>query len=241
MNVSEFIKKKINRLPKSYIFTSSDFSQEVENKSAVVKALNRMVQNGELRKISQGLFFKPEMSMFGELQPPQEQIVKDLLISNGKLVGYLTGYSIYSKLGLTTQVSNTIQIGKNDVRGLFKRGQYTISFIKQKNTITSKNIPLLQILDSIRYIKNIPDTTIQKACKRFMVILSALKEDEMKRLVRLSLKYPPSTRALLGCLLEEMGICCFSEELKKSLNSITEYKLFGSEVKLINADNWNIV
>ena len=82
----------------------------------------------------------------GTLQPNQAQVVKDLLEENGKITGYLTGYSIYNQLGLTTQVNNTIQIGKNQVRPKFKRERYTITFIKQKNSITKENIPLLQVL-----------------------------------------------------------------------------------------------
>jgi len=81
----------------------------------------------------------------------------------GKITGYITGYSIYNQLGLTTQVGNTIQIGKNQVRPGFKRGRYTISFIRQKNTITKANIPLLQLLDAIRYIKKIRTAVLKYA------------------------------------------------------------------------------
>lgn len=98
--------------------------------------------------------------VFGNLQPSQSQFVKDLLENDGKLFGYLTGDNIYNQLRLTSQVSNTIQIGKNKTRPEFKRESYTISFIKQKNTITKDNIPLLQILDVIRFIKKIPDSNI---------------------------------------------------------------------------------
>src|SRR5690606_15909855 len=110
-----------------------------------------------------GKFYKPEVSIFGELQPEQAQVVKDLLESNGKVTGYLTGFSIFSQLGLTTQISNVIQIGRNDIRPMLTRGRYTISFVKQKNVITKNNIPLLQILDAIRYIKKIPDTSLTSA------------------------------------------------------------------------------
>ena len=106
-----------------------------------------------------------------KVQDPYSQVVKDLLEEDGKIIGYLTGYSIYNQLGLTTQVSNTIQIGKNEIRPGFKRERYTIAFIKQKNTLTKENIPLLQILDAIRYIKKIPDATIESSCRRLSVIL----------------------------------------------------------------------
>ena len=158
MNIAEYIRNRIDRLPKGYIFTYEDFDADVKKKEAIVKALNRMVESGKISKLAKGKYFKPEKTPFGILQPSQEQIVKDLLDEDGKTVGYLTGYSVYNKLGLTTQVSNVIQIGKNETRPKFKRERYTISFIKQKNTITKKNIPLLQILDSIKYIKKIPDT-----------------------------------------------------------------------------------
>lgn len=46
---------------------------------------------------------------------------------DNKIIGYLTGYSIYNTLGLTTQVSNTIQIGTNNIRPNFKRERYVIN------------------------------------------------------------------------------------------------------------------
>ncbi|HEU0227559.1 MAG TPA: DUF6088 family protein [Arachidicoccus soli] len=151
MKLSENIASYTDRLPKGYVFTYSDFTKEVDKKEAVIKALNRMVTAGKIVKLAKGKYYKPETTPFGNLQPEQSQIVKDLLEENGKTVGYLTGYSIYNKLGLTTQVSNTIQIGKNQIRPDFKRERYTISFVRQKNIITKDNIPLLQILDAIRY------------------------------------------------------------------------------------------
>jgi len=153
MKITDYISFTIDRFPKGYVFTYADFTTEVSQKEAVIKALNRMVAAGKIAKLSKGKYYKPENTPFGNLQPDQLQIVKDLLEENGKTIGYLTGYSIYNSLGLTTQLSNTIQIGKNVVRPAFKRGQYTISFIKQNNIITKENIPLLQILDAIRYIK----------------------------------------------------------------------------------------
>ena len=155
MKTSDYIAFTIDRLPKGYVFTYADFDTEVSQKEAVIKSLNRMVVSGKIAKLSKGKYYKPENTIFGDLLPNQAQVVKDLLEENGKITGYLTGYSIYNQLGLTTQVSNTIQIGKNQVRPSFKRERYTIAFVKQKNTITKENIPLLQLLDAIRYIKRI--------------------------------------------------------------------------------------
>lgn len=240
MKVSEYIAFTIDRLPKGYIFTYSDFNTEQNSKEAIIKTLNRLATSGKIVKLSKGKFYKSEATPFGKLRPNEAQIVKDLLETNGKVKGYLTGYSIYNQLGLTTQISNTIQVGKNEVRPAFKREGYTISFIKQKNTITKENIPLLQLLDAVRYIKKIPDANVSSACKRFMAIIKRLSEKNKNTLVRLALKYPPATRALLGALLEKAGNVNLTEPLRKSLNPITVYKLSGISKVLPVAEKWNI-
>ena len=239
MKITDYISYTIDRFPKGFVFTYADFPAEVNQKEAIIKALNRMVAAGKIAKLSKGRYFKPETTPFGTLQPDRSQVVKDLLEENGKKVGYLTGYSIYNSLGLTTQLSNVIQIGKNVVRPAFKRGQYTISFIKQKNIITKENIPLLQILDAIRYIQKIPDTTISKTGKRLSVILKNLSDTEKSTLVRLALKYPPSSRALLGTFLDTIQADAVSQPLYNSLNPITKYKLPGLKVVFPVADKWN--
>jgi hypothetical protein len=240
MKTTDLIALSIDRLPKGYVFTYADFTTKVNKKEAVIKALNRMADSGKIAKLAKGKFYKPETTVFGNLQPNQLQVVKDLLDDNGKTIGYLTGYSIYNQLGLTTQISNTIQIGKNDIRPAFKRGRYTISFIKQNNTITKENIPLLQILDAIRYIKNIPDSTLESSCKRFLAILKKLSDKDKNTLVKLAAKYPPATRALLGALLEELEQNISTQSLYKSLNPITKYKLAGLTNVLSTTAKWNI-
>jgi len=241
MKIAEYISFTIDRLPRGYVFTYADFVTDVNQKEAVIKALNRMVAAGKIAKLSKGKYYKPENTPFGALQPPQEQIVKDLLEENGKITGYLTGYSIYNRLGLTTQVSNTIQIGKNQIRPAFKREHYTISFIKQKNIISRKNIPFFQILDAIRYIKKIPDASIEASIKRLIAIIRKFTDTEINTLVRLALKYPPATRALLGAILEQIQKDKAAELLFKSLNPITKYKLAGAAQVLTNTGKWNIV
>jgi hypothetical protein len=240
MKITEYIAFTIDRFPKGYVFTYDDFYGEVKKKEAIIKALNRMVDSGKIAKLSKGKYYKPEKTAFGELPPDQYQVVKDLLEEDGKVVGYLTGFSIYNKLGLTTQVSNTIQIGKNVTRPKLKRGKYIIRIVRQKNIITKENIPLFQILDSIRYIKKIPDTTIQQSVKRLVSIIRALSWEEQQTMLRLVKKYPPSTRALLGAIFDEIGDVLYLNKLKDTLNPITSYDLPGVSEVLSEAQNWNI-
>lgn len=240
MKVSDIVINKINRLPNGYIFTYIDFNLPVENKEAAIKALNRLVEKGKLKKLSKGKFYKPEKSIFGTLLPNQYQTVKDLLEDDNKIIGYLTGYSIYNTLGLTTQVSNTIQIGTNNIRPNLKRERYVINFIKQNNIINKENIPYLQLLDCLKTIKKIPDTTVDNSIVRFINIISDYKLKDIKHLVKLAQKYPASTRALLGVLLDELELEKFSYTLFKTLNPITKYNI-GLNNKLTQSKKWNLI
>ncbi|MBO6659574.1 MAG: hypothetical protein JJ909_02690 [Roseivirga sp.] len=245
MKITQYIKNKIERLPKGYVFTYDDFIGEVDSVEAIVKALNRMVDAGTIAKLSKGKYYKPEETVFGTLGPDRREVVKDLLEKNGKLIGYLTGYSIYNELGFTTQVSNTIQIGRAKPRPATKRGRYKIKFIVQKNTITKENVPLLQLLDVIRYIKEIPDASIDNSCQRMIALLRE-REPDFNSLVRLVKNYPPATRALLGAILEYVSDDFINNpfnitSLKNTLNPITKYQLKISESALPTKDHWNII
>jgi hypothetical protein len=240
VKVTGYIEYKINRLPKGYIFTYKDFITEVNEKEAVIKGLNRMAAAGKITKLSKGRFYKPEKTVFGSLQPEQYQVVKDLLEKEGKILGYLTGYSIFNQLGLTTQVSNIIQIGRNDTRPSLKRGKYKITFINQKNTITRENIPLLQLLDSLRLIRKIPDATLGESLKRLRNIIQELPLQDCEKMVRLAMKYTPSVRALLGAILEDTGNASITKPLKESLNPITVYKYSIPKNIIAELTKWNI-
>jgi hypothetical protein len=95
-------------------------------------------------------------------------------------------------------------------------------------------------LDSIRYIKEIPDSTLSFLCNRFKAILSDLSQKDKELLVNLALNYSPATRALTGALLDEIGCSKLTEKLLQSLNPITSYKLGISQEILSNTTKWNI-
>ena len=240
MKLNDFIRLEMKKLPEGTIFTCKDFITEGNSREAVIKALNRKVAAGEIAKIAKGKFYVPKQSIFGILKPSEYEVMKDLFYKNDVMVGYLTGLSIYNGLGLTTQVSAVTVIGKNEIRPAFKRGYLRIHFIKQKNKITKDNCKFLQILDSIRFMKDIPDAPIDFLCNRFLSILRKIPRDSQRLMVELAMVYPPATRAILGALLDELKLTKLSEPLHKSLNPITSYKLYGASKVLSNTQKWNI-
>jgi hypothetical protein len=241
MKITDTVINRINRFKAGYVFTYSDFNIPVEKTEALKKSLSRLVASGRITRLSKGQFYKPEISQFGSLRPAEYQIVKDLLEDDNKIIGYLTGISAFNKLGLTTQISNTIQIGTNIDRKPKKRGKYNIRFIRQKNTITKDNIDLLQILDAIRFIKKIPDSTVNSSVIRIKDVIQKLSNEEQKLLIKLALKYNPGVKALTGAILEQINSFDYALPLYNSIKPVTVFKLNISENILKNKEKWRII
>jgi hypothetical protein len=79
MKVSDLVANKINRLKTGYVFTYDEFDIPVDKVDALKKTLSRLVAAGKVVRLSKGQFYKPGKTEFGLLQPPEYQIVKDLL------------------------------------------------------------------------------------------------------------------------------------------------------------------
>ncbi len=240
MRTSAEILSIINKFKEGYVFTYDELGFKSEKTNAVIIALNRLVKEDKLRKLSKGRYYKPQMTEFGELKPDTYQVVKDLLQKDKKVIGYLTGFSVFNSLFLTTQVSNTIQIGFNNEKKAITRGVYKIRFIKQANKITDDNIPLLQVLDSIRFIKDIPDTDQNQSCKRFIAIINELPPEKLNKLKKLVLKYNASTRALTGAIIDMLENDNSTQTIFESLNPATSYNFSISERTLPTKDKWRI-
>jgi len=239
-NISEIVRRKIEKTDYGIVFSASDFPVEVTKQKTVNKVLENLTKAGEIRRLAKGRYYKTKKTEFGELMPSSYQIVKDLLEENGKIIGYITGYQIFNELGLTTQVSAILQIGTIKDKKSTKRGYYRIKFVKQWNTITKENIPLLQLLDCLRFFKNIPDTNPADSSKKLLELLSKLSEIQHSKIKKLALKYTPQTIALLGAILEMLNPNEDVLILQISLNYQTFYNLSIPQEILPNQKKWNI-
>jgi hypothetical protein len=236
----DIIKNTIDKFPLGYIFTTTDFDIAVKNPKGINKILNDLVAEGVLRKLSKGRFYKPQIDRFDELPLDTYQTVKDLLEKDGKVIGYLTGYSAFNDFMLTTQVPAVLQIGMRKEKKALVRGIYRISFIRQENAITKENIPLLRLLDCLRFFKIIPDTTSDSTCQRLLYLLKEFDEQQIAKIKKLALNYTPQTIALLGAMLEMLNPNEDTSALFKKLNPMTVYKLSISQNILPTQKKWRI-
>ena len=226
-------------MPEGVVFTLADFGVASSYGQALAKAINRKVLSGEISKISKGKYYKPKKTVLGAIKPTYYEFVKDFLFKDGKVAGYISGIQAFTSMGLTSQISSSIMIGTNKYRRPIRRGEYKISFLLQNNPITEENIELLRILDTMKMIREIPSVSPDEVCQFLIATVKSLSLEQKNELLRLSLGYTPYVRALAAAICEAFDI--ETDIVRKSLNSLSSYKLPISGTVLPNKSNWNII
>jgi len=240
MTLASQIQTKIKKLPEGKTFGYADLRIAKEEYQTAAKALERLQAKGIIKKISKGVFYKPEQTVFGELKPDYSEQLRPYLFENGKRIAYETGYSLYNRLGLTTQMAFRIKIASRSKRISINRGSLKADAVKSYAEVTEANYELLGFLDAIKDIKQIPDCTVSHAVKILSSKIKNLTEKQISELVKYALLYPTRVRALVGAILENLNIQADTEKLKQSLNPLTKVKLSLKETELSTIKNWNI-
>jgi hypothetical protein len=93
---------------------------------SVDRHLNELVQEGTLQKLSQGLYYFPNESVFGKTPPDENVLVQNFLKDHRFL---LTSPNAYNSLGVgTTQLYNVRTVYNHKRHGEFKLGNQTFQF-----------------------------------------------------------------------------------------------------------------
>lgn len=242
MTVAKRIELAVSNVPIGAVFTVNDLNFPKEYGANVKVKLNRMVRAGQLQRLTNGKYYRAKMSVLGQIPPSTDELIKDLLYSDGKISGYITGMYVWDSMALTTQFSATIVIGINGRKAPLVRSNQKIKFINQANKITHKNIHLLQILDAFKFIKIIPDTSVTVSLNRLGCMINELSQTELNAIVKLAMKYPPRVRAMIGAILDKEKQVELSDTLYESLNQLSEYRLgiYRYTNTGLNTEKWHL-
>jgi len=239
-SVDSIVKNCVENIPSGQVFDYTLFPVRSDAFMALAKSLSRLSKQGQIVRLSRGKYYKPRESVFGVLNPDESQLIRSLTQVGDKTIGYVTGLTAFNSLGLTSQVSNTIMIARGSNQPAKDILGYKVRFVKRNFKFSRDDVKLLQMLDALKDIKTIPDTTVRESLKILISNLEKLTGDELQQLVRLAHRYPPSTRALLGAIIENR----FSEirvvSLYKSLNPLSKYHVGIDPEVLPNKLKWNI-
>lgn len=241
MTTAKKIADKIEQLPKDSTFGYADLPILPEEYVTAAKAIERLQKKGVIKKLSKGIFYKPNVTIFGELKPREEEILKPYLFEDGKRIAYITGTSLYNQLNLTTQVAAMYKIASADKRIYINRGRIKAKPVKSYAPVTEENYRMLGFLDAMKDLNNIPDVNKKSAVLIFLSRLGKMISKELDELIKYALLYPPRVKALLGALLEQLDTTINIKGLKSSLNPLTTYKYNLRDTALTTQQNWNIV
>ncbi|MFM2157464.1 MAG: hypothetical protein RL516_2213 [Bacteroidota bacterium] len=110
MPLATDIRMRIKNLPEGKTFGYNNLRIAREDYTTAAKALERLQKQGVIKKVSKGVFYKPEQTVFGELKPDVSELLRSYLFENGKRIAYETGTSLYNRMGLTTQLAFRIKL-----------------------------------------------------------------------------------------------------------------------------------
>lgn len=240
MSVSQILKTQIGQFPTGTTFNYDELDINAKDYVAAAKTMERLIKVGVIKRLSNGIFYKPRMTVFGELKPSEEELIKPYIFKKKKRIAYITGTALYNQMGLTTQVPKTIKIASSR-----KRFSYSNEILNIKSTlsyvaVSDENYKFLEILDAIKDFNKIQDLSMENGIQILKNILYNLNEKDLKTLVACSLFYPPKARAFLGALLEIIGSDVGLDTLKKSLNPLSYYYIRIEQKFLPSKENWHI-
>ena len=103
MSIAKAVRAHIRKLPKGKPFTTSCFTA-YGPRSAVDRALSRIVKGGEIERLCRGVFIRPKQNRFvGTVYPGVAEVVSAIAAANGETI-QVHGAEAARRFGLSTQM-----------------------------------------------------------------------------------------------------------------------------------------
>ncbi|WP_219317571.1 DUF6088 family protein [Flavobacterium taihuense] len=148
MNKLQELKKHLKR---GKVYRRADLSKWSKS---VDRHLEELVKDGTLQKLSQGLYFYPELTVFGETPPEEEVLVRSFLKDKRFLV---TSLNAYNALGVgTTQLYNRKTVYNHKRHGDFNLGGKIFSF-RVKPHFPLKTTPEFLLVDLLNNLDQLAE------------------------------------------------------------------------------------
>jgi hypothetical protein len=176
-NIEIQILVKIKKAKRGSLFFIEDFLR-FGNSKAISKALERLVEKGEISRIARGIYTRMEKdSILGTVKPGTEAIAK-AIAKRDKARIVATGILALNALGLSTQVPMNVVYLTDGAARKINLGKRNILF---KNA-SPKNLAAIGKISSlvIQALKEIGKDNVSEIEKK--MILEHLKKEEIYRL-----------------------------------------------------------
>lgn len=118
--------------------------------NAVDRHLQELVEDGTLEKLSGGVYYVPQQSVFGKVPADENELVRVFLKDDRFVV---TSPNDYNALGVgTTQLYNERRVYNRKRHGIFKLGNRTFHFVRKPfvPTKVSKEFLLVDLVNNVQ-------------------------------------------------------------------------------------------
>ncbi|OFZ79530.1 MAG: hypothetical protein A2583_10100 [Bdellovibrionales bacterium RIFOXYD1_FULL_53_11] len=239
MKVAQSIRRQITDKGPDSLWSFDDFVKLPQQ--AVAKTLSRLSKEGLIQRMRKGVYYYPKITALGPSQPDASALFAAAIKKSKNITIYSGGTASFQNLGITTQAPAQYTILGELASRKIRIGRMTANIQRRSfahlNGASQEDI---WILDSIRNLKHVPDSTPSDAVAKIMSNFHASKRP-LKKLLRFAQGEPPRVRAVIGAIAEQMGYHGpETRTLKKSLNPLTKFHI-GITSVLSNASFWNIV
>ena len=168
MNICKTVLDYIEQYPEDEPIFIEDIKKYViekcedKEKGRVLKninvILNRLKNEGIIKAEYRGVYYKPIISIFGEVPLNTNKLIKLKYLEDkdGNRKGYIVGAKLFNMLGLTTLVPNVTDIVTNECKYHKQYDERLRTYItKPKIQITNENYRYLQFIDILDNKDNI--------------------------------------------------------------------------------------
>lgn len=257
MSTAEKIRKDISKMKPGTVFLASDLPTYKDERNSTLKAVNYLAANDDfkykyinIKKIADGMYYKKEFGLFGELPPSYDSVIHALIYSKNKKVGYFVGHQLFNQKGLSTQVPSTVTVitSKNAPSKISISG-ISIDVKKKQSIINERDIYRLEfeyILNNIGKIQSIELYSFLEKIEPYIKFIVKNKNEFIALVDELKYK---KTKAFLGALIEEYdhrekreyhSSVEHIKYIKNALSFNSTYKMGIVSDVIKNKQKWNI-
>ncbi len=200
---------------------------------AVAQALSRLAREGELRRLSKGVYYRPRLTAFGRSNPNPAAIRS---LANERTV-FPAGIPAANLLGFSTQTSARSEVATSELSLPRKLvGDDTVVYTRRPAGWARLPTADAALLDFLRRGARTSELSPDETMRRTLALLS--EPGRFERLLRVAGTEPPRVRALLGAIGQEIGKAPHVlDRLRRSLNPLSRFD-FGLLASLPSARRW---
>lgn len=152
-----------SHLKKGHVYRREDMS---EWSNAIDRHLDKLVEEGVLEKLAQGLYYFPKTSAFGKVPPDEDVLVRGFLKDDRFL---LVSPNSYNSLGVgTTQLYNKKVVYNHKRHGKFKLGNREFEFQRKYDfpTKMTQEFLLVDLVNNLDELAEDREEVLNKVLSR---------------------------------------------------------------------------